>query len=123
MPFDDAVQAADEPLGRQREVDLDFQALSVEVAQHIQKPKDPAIVNTRRHEVHRPGRIGRVRHCQSVRLLPLQPLTGLYAQVQVQLTLGSINAFMSPRITLHVANVQETRVKTPSVSYICHSRQ
>jgi hypothetical protein len=35
-PFDDPVQAADDPLGRKREIHLDPQSFAVEVIQHIQ---------------------------------------------------------------------------------------
>jgi hypothetical protein len=40
-PFDDLVQATDDPFGGQREVNLDAQAFAVEVVQHIQQPELP----------------------------------------------------------------------------------
>ena len=49
-PFDDLVQRPDDPLGREREVDLDAQTLAVEVIQHIQKPELAAIGQTISHE-------------------------------------------------------------------------
>ena len=70
-PFDDAVQAADDPFGGQREVHLDPQPFSVEVVQHIQQPKSTAVAKTICHEVHRPGHIGRVWHRQNIRLSPV----------------------------------------------------
>lgn len=46
MPFDDLVQRADHPLGREREVDLNAQAFVVEVVQHVQKPELAAVGET-----------------------------------------------------------------------------
>ena len=51
-PFDDPVQTADDAFGRKREIDLDAKALTVEVIQHVQQPKCPAIAETIGHEVH-----------------------------------------------------------------------
>jgi hypothetical protein len=50
-PFDDAVEAPYDALGWQREVDLDPQAFSIEVVQHVQQPECPAIPEPIRHEI------------------------------------------------------------------------
>lgn len=42
-PFDDLVQGADDPLGGQREVDLDAQSFTVEIVQHVQQPELPPV--------------------------------------------------------------------------------
>ena len=71
-PLDDAVQAVNYPPCGQREVHLDPQPFSVEVVQDIQQPKSTAVAEAIRHEVHRPGHIGRVWHRQHIRLVQLQ---------------------------------------------------
>ena len=57
---------------------------------------------------HRPGHVGCLRHRQRIRLVALQPLAGFDPQVQFQLAVDPIDAFVVPRITLHVAQMQET---------------
>jgi len=46
-PFDDLVQAADNALGRQREIHLDAQSHAIEVVENVQQPKLPAILSER----------------------------------------------------------------------------
>ena len=122
-PFDDAVQAADDPLCGQREVNLDPQTLTVEVVQDIQQPKSPAVAEAIRHKVHGPGHIGRVWHRQGIRLLPFQPLSGLDPQVQFQLAVDPIDAFMVPGVTFDVPQMQETQAKSPCLTRVCQPRQ
>ena len=76
-PFDDPIKAPDDPFSGQGEVDLDAQALTVEVVQHIQQPKRAAITEAICHEVHQPGVVGGIRHRQCVGLVPLQLLAGV----------------------------------------------
>lgn len=117
------VQAANDPFCGQREVNLDAQAFAVEAVQHIQQPKGTAVAEAIRHEVHRPGHIGRIWHCQDIRLLPFQPLSGLDPQVEFQRAVDPIDAFVVPRVALDVTQMQETQAKTPSLSRICQPRQ
>ena len=41
--LDDPVEAANNPFGLQRKIDLDAQTLAVKVVQHVQQPKRPTI--------------------------------------------------------------------------------
>ena len=54
-PFNDAVQAPDDPLGGQGKVDLDAQSFTVEVVQHVQQPELAAVTQTVGHEGKRPA--------------------------------------------------------------------
>ena len=51
-PFDDPIKAPDHTLGGQGKVDLNPQALSVEVVQHLEQPESPPIPKAIRHEIH-----------------------------------------------------------------------
>lgn len=97
--FNDPIKAPYHPFGWQREVDLDAQALAVEVIKHVQQSKRTAITEAICHEAHRPGHVGCLGHRQHIRFVPLQPLAGLGPQVQLQGAIDPIDAFMVPRMT------------------------
>lgn len=82
-PFDDLVQAADDALGRKREVHFDAQSLAVEVVQNVQQPELSAIIQTVRHEVHGPDYVRCFRHGQCIRLVTLQPLAWPNPEVEL----------------------------------------
>jgi hypothetical protein len=82
-PLDNPIKAADDTFGGQREIDLDAQAFAVEVVENIQQSKSTAIAKPISPEIHRPGHIWRVRDCQRIRFVPLQPLAGLDCQVRM----------------------------------------
>jgi len=42
-PLDDPLQTANHALGRQRKIDINLQAFTIKVVQHIQQPEHPAI--------------------------------------------------------------------------------
>jgi hypothetical protein len=107
-PFDDRGKAADDPLRRQRKVDLDAQTFAVEVIQHVQQPERPAVAKAIGHEVHRPDRVRGVRDRQRIRLVPFQPLEGLDPQVQLELAGDPVNPFVVPDAPLNVAKLQKT---------------
>ena len=102
-PFYGPVEAADDPFCGQREIYLDPQPFAVEVIQHVQKPERTAIAQAICHEIHGPGYIWRVRDRQNARLLPFQPLARLDPQVQLQLAVDPVNAFVVPRMAFDVA--------------------
>jgi hypothetical protein len=115
-PFDDAFQAPDDPFRRQGKVHLDPQPFAIEVVQHVQLPELATIAEPVSHEVHRPGDVQGIRHRQHVRLVALQPLAGLDSQVQFKGAIDPIDAFVVPWMTLHVAQMQETQAKAPSLA-------
>jgi hypothetical protein len=117
-PFDDPVQTVDDPFGWQREVDLDTQSLAVEVIQHVQQPKCTAIFEAICHEVHGLGHVGCIGHGQRIGFVALQPLARLDPQVQLQLAVDPIDAFVVPRMALHVTRMQKTKAKTPSLASV-----
>ena len=61
------------------------------------------------------------RHGQGFRLIALQPLAGFDPQVQFQLAVDAIDAFVVPRMALHVAQMQETQPEPPSLAGICQT--
>ena len=122
-PLDDVVQAADDPLGRQGEVDLDAQAVAVEVIEHVQKPERAAVLKPISHEIHRPSDVRLFGHCQSVRHVPLQPFARLDPQVQFQGAVDAVDALVVPRAPLHVAQMQETQPKSPCLASIGQADQ
>ena len=121
-PFDDPVETADDPFGRERKIDLDAKPFAVKVVQHVQQPECTTITETIRHEIHRPRHVRRVRHCQCIGLVPLQAFARLNAQIQLQfavdapldrtlcnrLSANGIDAFVVPLMALHIAQMQET---------------
>lgn len=72
-PFDDLVQGPDHPFGGQREIDLDAQALAVEVVQHVQQPELPPVGEAIGHDVHGPDQVRGLRHSRFPGILALQP--------------------------------------------------
>lgn len=115
-PFDDTFQAPDDPFGWQGKVDLDAQSFAVEVVKHVQQSERSSIAKTICHEIHRPSLIWFLRHRQGIRFVPFQSLfqldllpgSGLLAnheraQVQFQFAVDAVNAFVVPRMALHVA--------------------
>ena len=89
-PFDDPVQAANDTFGGPRDVDLNAQACTGEVVQHVQQPKRAAISEAICHEVHRPGDVRGLRHRQRVGFVPFQPLARLDPQVQLKLAVDPV---------------------------------
>jgi len=80
-PFDDPVQGPDNPLGGQREVDLDAQAFTVEVVQNVQQAELATVSQTICHEVHGPDFVRLFWHDQLIGLLPFQPFARLDPEV------------------------------------------
>ena len=91
------------------------QRFAVEIVQHVQQPECPAIPQPAGHEVRRRGRVGRLRHRQRARFVPLQPLAGSGPQVHLQRAIDSVDPFMVPRAPLDVAQVQKNTGRTPRV--------
>ena len=104
-PFDDPVQAANDPFGWQREIHFDAQPFAVEVVQHVQQPECTTIAEAISHEVHRPGQIGGLGHRQCVGFVPLQPLARLDGKVQFQFAVIPVNSFVVPQTALDIAKV------------------
>ena len=100
-PFDDPVEASDDPLRWQRKVDLDAQALTVEVIQHVEQPELAAIPQPVSHEVHGPGHVRRVWHSQHVGFVPLQPLARLDPQIQFRCPLFPFGTEPLPSVIRH----------------------
>ena len=119
---DEWVKASDHALGGQVKVHFDPQPFAIEVVEHVQQPKRPSFTEAIRHEVHRPGHARGLRHRQRVGFVPLQPLVGLDPQVQLQLAVDAIDALVVPRMP-HVAQVQETQAKPPSLPGIGQPNQ
>lgn len=112
-PFDDLVQGSHNTLGRQREVDLDAKPFTIEVIQHVQEQELPTIGKPIGHEVHRPGHIWLFWNAQLFRLLPLQTLARLDAQVQLELPVDAIDPFVVPAMSPDIARYQEAKAEAP----------
>ena len=67
-PLDDQVKGADDPLRRQREVDLQAQTLSVIVIDDVEHSEASAIRELVVHKVHCPDFIDGLGHSQGLRL-------------------------------------------------------
>ena len=104
-PLDDLVQAAYDTHSWQREVHFDTQPLTVVIVQHIEGSELATICKLILHEVHRPSMVGDLWHRQRVWLMPLQPLSWPDTQVQLQLTVDPVHAFVVPLKALHVAQI------------------
>ena len=99
------VQRPDHPLSREGEVDLDAQALAVEVVQYVQKPKLAAIGQTIRHKIHRPHEVRRARNREHVRLVPFDATPGFDPQVQFQLAVDPADALVVPDVSANIAQI------------------
>ena len=112
-PFDDPVEGADDAFGRQGEIDLDAESLTVVVVDHIEQADATAIGQLVVHEVHRPDVIDLCRHGQRQRFFAHQAMSWLDPQVQFQLAIDPIYALVIPFETLHVAQRQEAQAEAP----------
>ena len=112
-PFDDPVEAADDAFGRQGEIDLDAESLTIVVVDHIEQPDASAVGQLVMHEVHRPGVVDLCRHGQRQRLFPHQPMAWLDPQVQFQFAIDPVDALVVPFKPLHVAQIQEAQAEAP----------
>jgi hypothetical protein len=102
-PLDDLLKDSDHPLGRQREIDLDAKCLPVEVIDHIQQSETAAVTELIVHEVHGPHLVDCRRHRQRLWFLSNQPLPRLDPQIQVELPVNPVHAFVVPAVAPYVA--------------------
>ena len=75
------------------------------------------------HKVHRPDLVDGLRHCQDLRLVAYQTLSGFDAQVQLQFAVDAVNPFVVPSEVLHVAQVHVAQAKAPGAIVICEADQ
>jgi len=122
-PGNDLLQSSDHPLRRQREVHLNAQRLAIEVINDVEQPQIPAVFELVMHEVHGPDLIDGIWNGQWFRLLPHQASSGLDAQVELQLEVDAIHAFVVPAKALYVAQIQVTQAKSPVAMVIRQSHQ
>jgi len=66
------------------------------------------------HKVQRPDLLDGLRHCQDLRFVTRQALSGFDAQIQRQFALYAVNPFVAPSELLHVAQVQLKQAKAPA---------
>lgn len=111
--FDDPVEGVDDAFGRQGEIDLDAESLTVVVVDHIEQSDASAVGQLVMHEVHRPGVVDLCRHGQRQRLFPHQPMAWLDPQVQFQFAIDPVDALVVPFKPLHVAQIQEAQAEAP----------
>ncbi len=62
---------------------------------------------------HGPNLIGLLRHCQCLRLFPVEPLSGVDPQVELQSLVNPIDPLMVPFRALDVTQIEVTKVKSP----------
>ena len=99
--------------GRQREIDLDSQTLTVEVIDHIEQPKATAVSQAIMHKIHRPGVVDCLRNGQWLWFFPHDSLLRFDAEVQLQFPVDAIHALVIPRVAFDVAQKQITQPKSP----------
>ena len=80
-PGDDLHQRPYHALAVQREVHLDTQGLAVEVVNDVEQADVAPVFQAVMHKVHRPDLVDALRHCQDIRLIAHQALSGFDAQV------------------------------------------
>ena len=73
-PLDDPAEEPDDPFGRQSEVNLDAEPLTVVVVDNIEQSDTSAVGQLVMHEDHRSGVVDLCRHGQRQRLFPHQPI-------------------------------------------------
>jgi hypothetical protein len=76
-PFEDLIQAPDNTLCWEREVDIDCQAFAIEVIENVEKPESSPIAKPVSHKIHRPAFVWRFRNLKFIRLFPHQTLARL----------------------------------------------
>ena len=104
-PFDDPVERTYHALGRQRKVDFDPQAFTVEVVDHIEQTDAAPISELVVHEVHRPALVDHGRYRQWQWLLAHQAMARLDPQVQLKLAVNPVDALVVPFEALDVAQI------------------
>ena len=122
-PGHDLRQRADHAMRRQREVHLDAQGLAVEVVDHIKQPDAAPVFQLVVHEVHRPDLVAVLGHRERLWFLAHQALARLDAQVQLQLPVDPVHAFVVPGETAHVAQMQETQPEAPVAVVVGQAQQ
>jgi hypothetical protein len=100
--------APDHAQRRQREVDVDAQALTIEVVDDIEQTIAPAVGQTVMHEIHRPAFVDCRRNREWLWLLSGKPLLRLDSQIQLQLPINAVDTLMVPAEAFHVAQKQVT---------------
>ena len=112
-PFDDLVQAPDDALCWEREVDIDCQAFAIEVIENVEKPESSPIAKPVSHKIHRPAFVWRFRNRKFIRLFPHQTLARLDAQIQLKFPIDPVNSLVVPQMPFDVAKVQKTQAEAP----------
>lgn len=65
------------------------------------------------HEVHRPPLVDADRHCQTQQFLTYETMARLDSQVQLELAVNLVDAFVVPFEAFDVAQIQETQPEAP----------
>ena len=112
-PFDDSVQRSDDTFGWQREIDLDSQALSIEIIDDVKQADAASVGKLVMHEVHRPALVDCSRHSQWQRLLAHQAVARLDSHIQLEFTVNPVNPFVVPFEIFDIAQVQEAQPEAP----------
>lgn len=109
-PFDDAFQRPNDPLDRQREVDLDARPLAVEIIDDVQGPEWAAVSELVGHEVHGPGPVALLGYSQRLRALSYKTLPGLDPEVQFQEAIDAVGPLVVPSEAFDIAQTTEAQL-------------
>lgn len=75
------------------------------------------------HKIHRPALVDGLRHRQRFRLLANNPLSRLDPQVQLQLAVNAIHAFVVPSVALHVTQIEKAQPESPVALVVGQANQ
>ena len=75
------------------------------------------------HEVHRPDLVEGLWHCQWLRPLTHQTLSGFDAQVQFQLSVDAIHALVVPAKPFDIAQIQVAQPESPVAVVVSQADQ
>jgi hypothetical protein len=122
-PLNDLFEGTDNPLRRQREVDLHTQGLSVVVIGDVEHSEASSIRELVVHKVHRPDLIDCLGYSQWLWLFSVQTLPGLDPKIELQSLVNPIDPLVIPFKALDVTQVEVTETEPPVAVVIRQAQQ
>ena len=116
--LNDLIKGSDHAHRRQRDIDFDRQAFSVEVINDVEGAERADVRQLRMHKVQRPRSVDDIKHSQSRRRLAFKPPLRLNAQVQRQFAEDPVDSLMVPAKALYISKIKEAQFKIPCFLFL-----
>ena len=113
-PLNDLLQRAHHSITGQGQINIDTQAFTIVIVNHIESAHLAAIDQCVAHEVDRPHLVDGGWNTKCIRPVALDASSGLDTQVQFQLPIDPVNTDIIPVKSAHVAQMQIAKSKSPA---------